>query len=62
MSYSRDVNEILDRIEKELIAGLQHGHSDLAVSCAIGNKGQREVVVKAGRSYKFVVPADKIPV
>ena len=62
MSYSQNVNEILARLEKELIKGLQHGHSDLAVSCAIGNKGQREVVVKAGRSYKFIVPMDKVPV
>lgn len=62
MSYSQEVEAILDRIEKELIAGLQHGHSEMTVTCAIGSKKQREVVVKAGPSYKFVVREDKLPV
>lgn len=51
---------ILDRaiakIETEVREGVSHGHFDLAISCKIGNSGKRELLVKAGKNHKYLIP------
>ncbi len=59
--YGAEVAELLDFIEKTIIADLGHGYFEVTVRCDIASKGRREVVVKAGKSYKFNIPDDQVP-
>jgi hypothetical protein len=60
--YSPEVLEVLDFVERKIIDGIKHGHFDITINCVMGNKKQRELLVKAGIMEKFHVPADKVPV
>ena len=48
------------KIESEVREGVSHGHFDLAISCKIGNGGKRELLVKAGKNYKYLIPEDEL--
>jgi hypothetical protein len=48
------------KIETEVRDGVSHGHFDLAISCKIGNSGKRELLVKAGKNYKYVIPEQEL--
>ena len=59
--YSPEVIKILDFIEEAIADGLEHGFFELGIKCETKKGGLREVVVKAGRTHKFNVPADCVP-
>ena len=59
--YSDEVADALIFIERAVVDGLKHGHFDISISCCIGNKKQRDLVVTAGNKHKFTIAADKIP-
>jgi len=44
-----------------MLDGLAHGFFDYTVSCEIGGNGRRHVVISAGKSHKFTIPADELP-
>lgn len=48
------------KIDTEVREGVSHGHFDLAISCKIGNGGKRELLVKAGKNYKYLIPEDEL--
>ena len=48
------------KIETEVREGVSHGHFDLAISCKIGNSGKRELLVKAGKNHKYLIPEDEL--
>jgi hypothetical protein len=48
------------KIEAEVREGVTHGHFDLAISCKIGNSGKRELVVKAGKNHRYLIPEDEL--
>jgi hypothetical protein len=48
------------KIEAEVREGVSHGHFDLAISCKIGNSGKRELLVKAGKNHKYLIPEDEL--
>lgn len=60
-AYSPEVASVLSFVERKIIDGIKHGHFDLTITCAMGNKKQRELLVKAGITDKFTIPADKVP-
>lgn len=60
-TYSPEVAKLLDFVEEKIVAGLKHGYFDFGVECATQEKKLREVVVKAGETFKFNVPVDKLP-
>lgn len=55
------VREVLSRLEQVVLDGLQHGHFRCAISSAIGTGNRRDLVIEAGKSYKFTIPADQLP-
>ena len=59
--YSESVRSALDLIEGLLVEGIKHGHFDYAVTCEMGNKGRRLLIVKAGKSHKFAIPESDVP-
>lgn len=48
------------KIEAEVRDGVTHGHFDLTVSCKIANNGKRELVVKAGKNHKYLIPEEEL--
>ena len=55
------LREALQRIDEIVLDGLRHGHFDYSIRSTIGNKGRRELVLVAGKSYKFTIPKDELP-
>jgi hypothetical protein len=39
--------------------GLHHGFFDYEVICEAMNRGTRQLIIKAGKSYKFMIPKKK---
>jgi len=48
------------KIEAEVREGVSHGHFDMAISCKVGNSGKRELLVKAGKNHKYLIPEDEL--
>jgi hypothetical protein len=55
------VREALDRLEGLVVDGLKHGFFDYSIACEIGNGGKRLLVIRAGKSHKFTIPAEEVP-
>ncbi len=53
--------EALDRITQIVLDGLRHGHFRYVISSGIGKGSRRELVIEAGKSYKFTIPEDELP-
>ena len=58
---SGQVREALDRLEGLIVEGLKHGFFDYSVACEVGNGGKRHLVIRAGKSHKFIIPAEEVP-
>jgi hypothetical protein len=58
---SGQVREALDRLEGLVVEGLKHGFFDYSIACEIANGGKRQLVIRAGKSHKFTIPADEVP-
>ena len=58
---SGQVREALDRLESLVVDGLKHGFFDYSIACEIGSGGRRQLVIRAGKSHKFTIPADEVP-
>ena len=59
--YGGQMREALDRLRGLVVDGLKHGFFDYSISCEIGNKGRRQLVIRAGKSHKFTIPEDDLP-
>ena len=59
--YGGQMLEALDRIRSLVVDGLKHGFFDYSISCEVGNKGKRQLVIRAGKSHKFTIPEDDLP-
>ncbi len=55
------MREALDRLSDLVVDGLKHGFFDYSISCEVGNKGRRQLVIRAGKSHKFTIPEDDLP-
>jgi hypothetical protein len=55
------IREALDRLECLVVDGLKHGFFDYSITCDIGPGGKRHLVIRAGKSHKFTIPADEVP-
>ena len=60
-TYGRQLREALDRIEGLIVEGLCHGFFHCSIHCEIGKDGRRDLVIEAGKSHKFTIPADELP-
>ena len=59
--YGSQMREALDRLRGLIIDGLKHGFFDYSISCEVGTKGRRQLVIRAGMSHKFTIPEDELP-
>jgi hypothetical protein len=58
---SGQVREALDRLEGLVVDGLKHGFFDCSIICEVTNGGKRQLVIRAGKSYKFTIPEYEVP-
>ena len=58
---SGQVREALDQLEGLVVDGLKHGFFDYSIACEIANGGKRQLVIRAGKSHKFTIPANEVP-
>jgi hypothetical protein len=61
LTYGPQLREALNRIEGLVVEGLRHGFFDYSIACEIGKGGRRQLVIRAGKSHKFTIPADELP-
>ena len=59
--YGGQLCDALDRLRGLVIDGLKHGFFDYSISCEVGKKGKRQLVIRAGKSHKFTIPEDELP-
>jgi len=55
------LREVLDRLEGLVVDGLKHGFFEYSIACEIGSGGKRHLVVRAGKSHKFIIPLEEVP-
>jgi hypothetical protein len=55
------LREVLDCIEGLLAEGLRHGFFHYSIHCEVGREGRRQLVIEAGKSHKFTIPANELP-
>jgi hypothetical protein len=60
-TYGRQVCEALDRLEELIMEGLRHGFFQYSIHCELGRDGRRQLVIEAGKSHKFTIPAEELP-
>ena len=48
----------LRRVLAEIRDGIRHGHFEFTLTCEVIGEDRRRLVLHAGKSYKFVIPAD----
>jgi hypothetical protein len=58
---SGQLREALDRLEGLVVDGLKHGFFDYSIVCEMVPGGRRELVIRAGKSHKFTIPANEVP-
>ena len=47
------------RIAAEIVDGLRHGYFEFRLTCEVIGQGRRRLVLHAGKSYQFLIPALK---
>ncbi len=55
------IREALDRLDALVVDGLRHGFFDYSITCELGNGGKRHLIIRAGKSHKFTIPAEEVP-
>jgi hypothetical protein len=60
ISETDTLAKAMAKIETEVREGVSHGHFDLAISCKIGTSGKRELLVKAGKNHRFLIPEQEL--
>jgi hypothetical protein len=60
-AYSKQVCEALDSLDFLVVDGLRHGFFDYSIACEIVSSGKRQLMIRAGKSHKFTIPADEVP-
>jgi len=53
------LDRALGRILSEIHAGLRHGYFEYTLTCEVISQGRRRVLLRAGKHYQFVIPADE---
>lgn len=60
MQSESPLNMMTYTLNKIISEGLRHGFFDLSVECQIRKEKKREVTIKAGKNYRFVIPESEL--
>jgi hypothetical protein len=53
------VDRALRRVLAEIHDGLRHGYFEYGLTCEVIGQERRRLVLRAGKTYQFVIPADE---
>jgi hypothetical protein len=53
--------QALAHLETVIIDGLGHGFFECFITCEIVTGRKRQLVIRAGKSHKFMIPEDELP-
>jgi hypothetical protein len=54
------LNRALDYVRGQLVDGVRHGFFEFTITCEIVKDRKRRLVVKAGKSEQFTIPAEEV--
>jgi hypothetical protein len=60
-AYRGQLAEALAHFDKIVVDGLQHGFFECSITCQIMNRGARQLVIRAGKSYQFTIRQEDLP-
>jgi hypothetical protein len=52
----------MEKLEAEIREGMRHGFFELSVACEVIKDGKRRLIIRAGKSYQFVIPEEEVRV
>jgi hypothetical protein len=55
------IAEVLTHLEQIVVEGLKHGFFECSIACEMGSGGKRQLVIRAGKSYKFTILEEELP-
>ena len=59
-SNEDQLQRALDYVRDQLVDGLRHGFFECTITCEIVKDRKRRLLVKAGKSEQFTIPADAL--
>jgi len=57
---SSQLEDAINKVVAELREGLRHGFFEYKLVGEIGKGGQRQLILEAGKKYKFTIPAEAV--
>lgn len=60
MQSESSLDKMTRTLNKIISDGMRHGFFDLSVACEIRKERRREVTIKAGKNYRFVIPESEL--
>jgi hypothetical protein len=60
LSNEDSVNRTLEYVRNQILDGLRHGFFECTITCEIVKDHKRRLLVKAGKSEQFTIPADEL--
>jgi hypothetical protein len=51
---------LMDKIMAELVDGIRHGHFDISISGTVTRGDRVEVILRAGKNHRFLIPRESI--
>jgi hypothetical protein len=61
-SEEHELQRAFRKLESEIRDGLRHGFFEVFVSCEVIKDGKRRLIIRAGKSYVFVIPEEEVRV
>lgn len=58
---ARDFDMLMDQLRVILIDGIKHGFFDSEISVRALRSDRRDVLISAGKSYKYTIRIDDLP-
>ena len=55
-----ELDKAVHTLLTELRSGLQYGFFECVITCEIVKGHKRRVIIKAGRSHRFIIPEDEL--
>ena len=52
--------EALVHLQHVVVDGLRHGFFECSVTCEIVSSGKRQLVIRSGKSHRFLIPRDEL--
>jgi hypothetical protein len=59
-TMSDPVGDMLERMDELVRDGLRHGFFEFTITCETGQGRRREVLIRAGKSERFVIPEEAL--